>query len=160
MIIIYSIMYTLHLYTANDELKTLYKNREDTYKGDCGIDLFIPHTKELSSDKTHFISHEVICWMTNEKDEFVSYYLYPRSSISKTPFRLANSVGIIDSGYRGEIIAAIDVLMRVLARPSIERHSRLFQICAPNLGPLKLVVEDKIITNGDRGDNGFGSSGR
>jgi len=30
--------------------------------------------------------------------------LFPRSSISKTPLMLRNSVGVIDSGYRGEII--------------------------------------------------------
>ena len=151
--------YTLHLYTANEELKSLYKSRETVYSGDCGVDLYIPSTKELSCDKTHFISHEVVCWMTNEAGNLVSYYLYPRSSISKTPFRLANSIGIIDSGYRGEIIAAVDVLMRILARPSIERHSRLFQICAPTLEPLRLVIEDSIL-DGDRGANGFGSSGK
>jgi dUTP pyrophosphatase len=151
--------YTLHLYTANEELKSLYKTRETVYNGDCGVDLYIPYTKELSSDKTHFISHEVVCWMTDNDGNFVSYYLYPRSSISKTPFRLANSVGIIDSGYRGEIIAAVDVLTRLLARPSIERHSRLFQICSPTLEPLLLVVEESIV-DGDRGANGFGSSGK
>lgn len=151
--------YTLHLYTANEELKTLYKIRENVYEGDCGVDLYIPSTKELSCDKTHFISHEVVCWMTDEAGNLVSYYLYPRSSISKTPFRLANSIGIIDSGYRGEIIAAVDVLMRLLARPSIERHSRLFQICSPTLEPLRLVIEDSIAF-GDRGTNGFGSSGK
>ena len=32
------------------------------------------------------------------------YYLYPCSSIVKTPFKVANTVGIIDSGYRGEVI--------------------------------------------------------
>jgi dUTP pyrophosphatase len=151
--------YTLHLYTANEELRTLYKNRESVYTGDCGVDLYIPSTKELSCDKTHFISHEVVCWMTDDKGNFVNYYLYPRSSISKTPFRLANTVGIIDSGYRGEIIAAVDVLLRLLSRPSIERHSRLFQICSPTLEPLTLVVEDSIV-EGDRGTNGFGSSGK
>ena len=151
--------YTLHLYTANEELKSLYKSRETVYSGDCGVDLYIPSTKELSCDKTHFISHEVVCWMTDEAGNLVSYYLYPRSSISKTPFRLANSIGIIDSGYRGEIIAAVDVLMRILARPSIERHSRLFQICSPTLEPLRLVIEDSIL-DGDRGANGFGSSGK
>ena len=41
---------------------------------------------------------------------YVSYYLYPRSSVStKTPLRLANSVGIIDSGYRGNIKAVFDI---------------------------------------------------
>ena len=32
----------------------------------------------------------------------------PRSSISKTPLRLANSIGLIDGGYRGEIMAPCD----------------------------------------------------
>ena len=38
-----------------------------------------------------------------------AYYLYPRSSMgSKTPLRLSNSVGIIDAGYRGNIIGVVD----------------------------------------------------
>jgi len=37
-----------------------------------------------------------------------AYYLFPRSSISKTPLRLANSIGLIDGGYRGEIVAMVD----------------------------------------------------
>lgn len=151
--------YTLHLYTSNEELKKLYQNHKCVYQGDCGVDLYIPSEKEVSCDRTHFISHEIVCWMTNEEGKLVSYYLYPRSSISKTPFRLANSVGIIDSGYRGEIIAAVDVLLRSLSRPTIERHSRLFQICAPTLEPLTLIVEDSIL-EGDRGTNGFGSTGK
>ena len=37
------------------------------------------------------------------------YYLYPRSSTgSKTPLRLSNSIGVIDSGYRGNLIACFD----------------------------------------------------
>ena len=32
----------------------------------------------------------------------------PRSSISKTPLRMSNSVGLIDGGYRGEIMASVD----------------------------------------------------
>jgi dUTPase len=36
------------------------------------------------------------------------YFIFPRSSIWKKPLRLANSTGIIDSGYRGEIGVALD----------------------------------------------------
>ncbi|SVA76917.1 uncharacterized protein METZ01_LOCUS129771, partial [marine metagenome] len=32
----------------------------------------------------------------------------PRSSIAKTPLRLCNSIGLIDGGYRGEIMAVVD----------------------------------------------------
>ena len=38
------------------------------------------------------------------------FYLYPRSSISKTNLRLANSVGIIDAGYRGHIMGMFDIV--------------------------------------------------
>ena len=34
----------------------------------------------------------------------VSWLLMPRSSISKTPLRLCNSIGLIDAGYRGEVL--------------------------------------------------------
>ena len=37
------------------------------------------------------------------------FYLHPRSSISKTKLRLANSTGIIDAGYRGHIMAMFDI---------------------------------------------------
>ena len=43
------------------------------------------------------------------KEHHIGFYLYPRSSTgSKTPIRLSNSVGIIDSGYRGELMAFLD----------------------------------------------------
>ena len=38
------------------------------------------------------------------------FEIYPRSSIAPLPFMLANSVGIIDESYRGELIVAIRVL--------------------------------------------------
>lgn len=36
------------------------------------------------------------------------YMLVPRSSISKTPLRLANSIGIIDKSYRGNVMVKLD----------------------------------------------------
>ena len=91
----------------------------------------------------------------------VGYYMYPRSSTgSKTPLRLANSVGIIDSGYRGPLMAVLD---NVKDEPyTITSNQRLMQICPPDLSyPLYVVlvdnVEDLGITN--RGEAGFGSTG-
>ena len=45
--------------------------------------------------------------MIDSNNNYLSYYLYPRSSISKLNIRLANSVGIIDSGYRGKSIRSL-----------------------------------------------------
>lgn len=154
-------MYTLYLYTEDRELRSLYKEKQSQpSKGDAGIDLYVPSRLEL--DKTHptyFIDHRIICRMTcSQTNESVSYYLYPRSSISKTPLRLANSVGIIDSGYRGPIIAAMDLRSNF----TIEKYSRLVQICAPTLQSIQLVVCDSLEEmdiHTERGSNGFGSSG-
>jgi dUTP pyrophosphatase len=83
------------------------------------------------------------------------YYLYPRSSIYKTPLMLANHTGIIDAGYRGYIKAAI----RALDDCTVTQGTRLFQICHPTLCPLYvvLVTEDQL-TKTDRGEGGFGST--
>jgi dUTP pyrophosphatase len=86
----------------------------------------------------------------------VSYFLYPRSSIIKTNYRLANSVGIIDSGYRGKIIGAFDNINPQIS--TIDIYSRLLQICAPNLGPIIVEIID-YIDETERGSGGFGSTG-
>jgi dUTP pyrophosphatase len=157
-------MYTLYLYTEDAELRALYKHKQaQPFKGDAGVDLFVPTTIELdSTHPTYFVDHRIICRMTrSDSNESVSYYLYPRSSISKTPLRLANSVGIIDSGYRGPIIAALD--FHSASHPYVvDSHSRLVQICSPTLSPIQLVVCDHLSEmdiHTDRGSNGFGSSG-
>ena len=89
----------------------------------------------------------------------VGYFLYPRSSTgNKTPLRLANSLGIIDAGYRGNYIAAFDNIRGAGFR--VEQEQRLVQICPPNLTyPLRVeLVEDLDETL--RGVGGFGSTGK
>lgn len=100
------------------------------------------------------------------------FYLYPRSSISKTRMRLANSVGIIDSGYRGDIIAAVDTIglfgstdiwniWKETLSP-IKKYDRYFQICSPDLSPfLVRIVETEAELGAPtaRGTGGFGSTG-
>ena len=95
------------------------------------------------------------------------YYLYPRSSIVKTPFRLSNSVGIIDSGYRGEIMAVVDNIdsanndLKTCIRKHMSPMTRMFQICSPTLEPFFVKIADSEEDLGftERGNNGFGSTG-
>tara|TARA_B100000900_G_C20591082_1_gene721612 strand:+ start:1586 stop:2140 length:555 start_codon:yes stop_codon:yes gene_type:complete len=84
-----------------------------------------------------------------------SYYLYPRSSLSKTPLRMSNSTGIIDAGYRGNIIAKVDNISNDEYR--IEKGTRLFQICSPSLEEIELEVVDEL-SDTTRGSGGFGST--
>ena len=100
------------------------------------------------------------------------FYLYPRSSISKTRMRLANSVGIIDAGYRGDLIAAVDTIglfgstdiwhvWKETLSP-IKKNDRYFQVCAPDLSPFLVHIvptEAGLGSPTARGTGGFGSTG-
>ena len=87
------------------------------------------------------------------------FYMYPRSSVSKTPLRLSNSVGIIDAGYRGNLGAFVDNIST--NEYNVEKGTRLFQICAPNLEPIhvEIVSSENDLGNSERGSGGFGSTG-
>ena len=86
-----------------------------------------------------------------------AYYLLPRSSISKTPLRMANSIGLIDGGYRGEIMAVCDNIKNDSYK--IEKGQRLFQIVAFDNSPIYYKLTDKL-SDTTRGIGGFGSTGK
>lgn len=91
-----------------------------------------------------------------------AFYTYGRSSISNTAFRLANNQGIIDAGYRGNLIAKMDVYRNLLHLQKYPKYTRLMQICAPNLMPIHVEIVDKLEDLGAqtlRGTGGFGSTG-
>lgn len=86
------------------------------------------------------------------------FYLYPRSSITKTDLMMTNHVGIIDSGYRGFLMASVRNLGSEPA--TIAPMTRLFQICHPGLCPIYVVLVDADeLTPTERGAGGFGSTG-
>ena len=158
---------------ANHNNKIL--NPDNKYL-DAGFDLLVPrdcfsptyatNTPQLKLDFT------VICAATmvteSGKNYNTGFYMDPRSSISKTSLRLANSRGIIDSGYRGPLIGVFDIVSsnnnnnnqntNLLAR----RHDRVTQVCAPGLEPILVnIVEDleDLGERTERGAGGFGSTG-
>lgn len=98
------------------------------------------------------------------------YYMYPRSSLSKTHLRLANSTGIIDAGYRGHLMGMFDVVnIQKNRSDDVEadyfgnKYDRYLQICAPGLVPIVVQIVNSIEELGEetsRGSGGFGSTGR
>lgn len=87
--------------------------------------------------------------------------LFPRSSIVKYHLSLANSVGVIDSGYRGEIkiVMRLSQLESPLGLKSYqlgERVAQLIVIPYPQM-EIEEVIE---LTETERGHGGFGSSGK
>jgi len=87
------------------------------------------------------------------------FYLYPRSSICKTPLMLSNHVGIIDMSYRGFVMGAFRCFD---ASYVVEENTRLLQICHPSLCPIYVYIVEKetdLELNTTRGTGGFGSTG-
>ena len=137
----------------DDFTKAIYANHQHYNPGDSGIDLFSPETITVKPGETVKINLQIKCEALHDTIENtnVSYYLYPRSSIIKTPLRLSNSVGIIDAGYRGNIIACVD---NIKNEPyTITQGDRLFQICAGNLEPIIFKVVEEL-SNTQRGSGG------
>ena len=154
----------LLLRALNDEVKTLYQddaletsnvNRET--RGDAGLDLYCPGDLTIPPHETAKIDLKIQCeGLSDDNGRNVCYYLYPRSSISKTPLRLANSVGIIDAGYRGNLMAMVD--NRGPQPYKIKKGQRLFQICGRFLEPIHLEFSEEL-SDSIRGQGGFGSTG-
>ena len=84
------------------------------------------------------------------------FWLIPRSSIYKTGLMMANSVGIIDKSYRGELKAPV---WSMTGDTKVKYGDRLFQIVAPDMGWIRHIRTVDFLPNTVRGLNGFGSSG-
>ena len=127
---------------------------------DSGFDVFCPENIEWQTISSYMLDHKISCAMTY-KGKFVGYYFYMRSSTPvKTPLRLANNVGIIDSGYRGTIKAYFDIIGSTF---NFVKGHRYMQICPPNIGlPMKVVIVDSLSilgVNNARSKGGYGSTG-
>ena len=149
-------MLDLRIKILDDEVSSYYKDRTTTYDGDAGMDLYCPYQVIVEPGETHLIKMGIACEMTDEYLP-VSFMLAPRSSISKTPLRMSNSIGIIDSGYRGEIMASVDNISN--EDYMITPGQRLFQIVHPTLYPFNTDVVEEL-SETERGDGGFGSTGK
>jgi dUTP pyrophosphatase len=127
-----------------------------------GFDLFVADDVVFSNNESKLVNHRVKGAMYIYKSSELipaAFYLYPRSSIYKTPFVLANSVGVIDSGYRGFICSAIRYMSDM--EYTLAKDTRITQICHPSLCPIFVDLVDNEADLGEttRGEGGFGSTG-
>lgn len=83
--------------------------------------------------------------------------LFPRSSIANKDIALTNSVGVIDSGYRGELMAKFKNTVPQRAR-KYDIGDRVVQLIILPVPEVKLIVAETL-SESDRGVSGFGSSG-
>ena len=186
--------------SGDNNLKNMYDSAMDKHNTnlentpahiDVGFDLFAPGNEGIEeeiygeqlrffgpgwSDKSpvNKLDLNVCCsarmFVDSGKNFNTGYYMYPRSSLSKTQLRLANSTGIIDAGYRGHLMGMFDVVNIQKNRSDDNdadyfgnKYDRYLQICAPGLVPIVVQIVNSMEELGDettRGSGGFGSTGR
>jgi dUTP pyrophosphatase len=87
--------------------------------------------------------------------------VFPRSSIRKTNLQLSNSVGVIDSGYRGELQATFNKIQGIdnVERENYKVGDRVCQIIIIPHPPIEFNEVNEL-SNTERGEGGFGSTGK
>jgi len=161
--------------TNNSELRKVYEDAAAVHNEkmaftklpDAGFDLYVPIDIQFSTSfVTNFIDLEIVgvmetYHMVKDVYEPTSYYMYPRSSLTKTPLMLANHTGIIDSGYRGTLKGGFRWLTTDDEPYTVRKGTRLLQVCHPSLIPVTVDVVDMdhLMNNTERGTGGFGSTG-
>jgi dUTP pyrophosphatase len=126
--------------------------------GDAGMDLTAV-TKEFEVNEA---GQKLLVYDTGLAVEIPTGYVglvFPRSSISKTGLIMTNHVGVIDSGYRGTIKQKFRVDGRPTKKSSYNVGDRVAQmIILPY--PSINFVESSELSSTERGDGGYGSSGK
>ena len=87
--------------------------------------------------------------------------VFPRSSIRKTRLQLSNSVGVIDSGYRGELQATFNKIITTIENQKNDYKvgDRVCQLMIIPHPPVQFL-EVKELSDTLRGEGGFGSTGK
>ena len=119
--------------------------------GDAGMDLY---ATSFAIDQNN--NYVFGTGLAMEIPEGYVGLVFPRSSISKTAHSLRNAVGVIDSGYRGEIMMKYDI--NTHNSPVYEIGDRIAQII---IMPYPQIEFEEVweLTKTQRGKGGFGSSG-
>jgi len=121
--------------------------------GDAGLDLVAAEIIKNDDDRRWFDTGVAV-----EIPEGYVGLVFPRSSISKKEVYLANSVGVIDSGYRGTIQVRFNT---VFANDSEgyavgDKVAQIIILPYPHINP----VLAETLSDSHRGEQGFGSSGQ
>jgi len=129
---------------------------EYSTEGACGLDIRAIYSRYNVED--NYIEYDTGLAVQIPKG-YVGL-LVPRSSLSKTPHILANSIGIIDSDYTGELKFRYKNI-------NIEHKDYIVYEFGDKIGQLVIVPCPKIELNlvdsldqTERGTGGFGSTGR
>lgn len=123
------------------------------HEGDAGLDLRITHDVTLKPGERATVGTGIGV----EIPQGCVGLVFPRSGLaSKHGITLSNSVGVIDSGYRGEIGATL--LNQSDETTTLDAGTRVCQLIVMPFVPCELVPCEEL-TETERGAAGFGSTG-
>ena len=122
--------------------------------GDAGMDLT---AISISKDDHGNITYGT--GLAIEIPEGYVGYIFPRSSNSKTDLYLTNHVGVIDSGYRGEIMFKFRPVPSLINAKIYQVGDRVGQLIIMPI-PTITFFEVQELSNSERGEGGFGSTGK
>jgi len=160
------IMYVLYIQPENTSAAEFYKQQAAAYLAkpycdrDAGFDMYSEAATVYGMERAKKIGQQAKAAVYDiERKHFRAYWMIPRSSISKTPLRVANSLGLIDAGYRGTLIAAVD--NHASTAYTVNLNDRLVQVANAELLPWNRIEVVDVIPGGEtlRGEGGFGSTG-
>jgi dUTP pyrophosphatase len=143
-------------FATNVKIKKLHPNSvipSYSKEGDAGMDLTIVQIHHNTSSEVTYgfgLAIEI-------PKGFVGL-IFPRSSIRKLDLLLTNSVGVIDSGYRGEIQSTFKKTDgdRSIIYEVGERGAQIIIIPYPKIN---FIVSEEL-SSSERGEGGFGSTGK
>ena len=130
---------------------------QKAHKSDAGFDLTVSRiTTELNEvGELIIVYHTDLCMEIPE-----GYFgaLFSRSSVSRKPLSQTNAVGVVDSGYRGEIVAKFRSTVPAVVPSVYKEGERFAQLVI--LPALEIeMVEADTLGDSDRGEAGLGSTG-
>jgi dUTP pyrophosphatase len=156
----------LFVFTENVDLRIKLMNIAETRRvTDSGFDIPMIEQSVNSFVQKHTFDLNIQVGAIDTDGNPIPCLLLPRSSLSSTPFRLANSIGLIDMGYRGNVQARVDIRLTCVDSPiDISSGARLFQICKHDFMPWKEVNIVQYVTElpkapDNRGVGRLGSTG-
>lgn len=121
------------------------------HASDAGFDLV---ATSVGFERGVWVCH---CGLAFEIPEGYVGLVFPRSSIAGKDMSLANAVGVIDSNYRGEVTCKF----RLTGSPMFPRYEVGERFAQMIIMPYPEVqfVESEELSETDRGEGGYGSTG-
>jgi len=142
-------MYTLKVKKLNQDAKL----PNFAHKGDAGMDVYSIEEAVIKSGETKLIKTGI----SIELPEMTEAQMRPRSGLAlKNSITLLNSPGTIDEGYRGEI--GVIMINHGKDDFKVEKHMKIAQMVVKPIFDIN-VVEIEELSDTDRGEGGFGSTG-